>query len=292
MPDNWQLASAFVRFLLYLGVLTSTGLVLIRIVFRRETEAIRGLMAKQAGAFAILALLASGLGFALSGAALTGEASGMTDPELLYIVWRSPAGTAVSLCTAGLAILFAGLCVPGNRPWIAAAGGALALWSFALGGHIADSGNVWLKLLLLVHLAIAAFWVGVLLPLHMLAGSRGNLAQAAEFGWRFGRTAEYAVPILIAAGAVMAWLLLGSVSALVTTGYGVTLLLKVAAVGMLLAGAAANKLRFVPAMRNGDGKAAFALRRTIALEMAAVCIILAATAMLTTLWGAPLLQSE
>ncbi len=291
MPDNWQLASAFVRFLLYLGVLSGTGLVLIRIVFRRETEAMRGLMNKQAGVFAFLALLASGLGFALSGAALTGEASGMIDSGLLYLVWRSPAGTAFGLCTAGLAILLAGLCVPGSRPWIAAAGGVLALWSFAVGGHIAESGNVWLKLLLLVHLAAAAFWIGVLLPLRMLAGSREGLAQAAEFGRRFGRIAEYAVPVLIAAGAIMAWQLLGSVSAIVTTGYGVTLLLKVGAVGVLLAGAVANKLRFVPAMRNGDRAAAFALRRTIGLEMAAVCIILVATATLTTLQGAPLLQT-
>ena len=292
MPDIWQLASAFVRFLLYSGVLASTGLVLIRIVFLRETESMRGMMNRQAGAFAILALLASALGLALSGAMLAGEASGMTDPGLLYLVWRSPAGTAVSLCAAGLAILLAGLCVPGARPWIAAAGGVLALWSFALGGHVADSGNVWLRLLLLVHLAIAAFWIGVMLPLRMLAGSRKGLAQAAEFGRRFGRIAEYAVPILIAAGVIMAWRLLGSVSALVTTGYGVTLLLKIGAVGVLLAGAAANKLRLVPAMRNGDRNAASALRRTIALEMVAVCFILVATAMLTTLQGAPLQQAE
>ena len=112
MPDTWELASAFARFLLYFGVLGSTGLVLVRIVFRRETGGLHGPMVRQATMLAVLALLASGIGFALKGAAMTGEASGMTDPEMLGLVWQTPAGTALVLRVAGLALILVGLRSP------------------------------------------------------------------------------------------------------------------------------------------------------------------------------------
>ena len=95
------------------------------------------------------------------------------------------------------------------------------------------------------------------------------------------------MPVLIAAGIVMAWRLLGNVAALVATGYGLTLLAKISAVACLLAAAAANKLRFVPATRNGDQMAAVGLRRSIAVEWAAVCFVLMATAVLTTVPDLP-----
>ena len=172
--------------------------------------------------------------------------------------------------------------------WIAAVGGLLALWSFAQIGHVPDAGPVWLEALLVVHLAAAAFWVGILSPLlRRLAGDPGELAAAAGLGGRFGRIATVTVPVLIAAGIVMAWRLLGDVSALATTGYGLTLLAKIAAVAILLGAAAHNKLRFVPAMRQGEPAAAARLRRSIAIEWLAVCAILLVTATLTTVQYPP-----
>ena len=85
----------------------------------------------------------------------------------------------------------------------------------------------------------------------------------------------------------MAWRLVGDVTALITTGYGLNLLGKIAAVLVLLGAATANKLRFVPAMRRGDPVAAVRLRRSIAVEWLAVCIILLVTATLTTLQHPP-----
>ena len=43
---------------------------------------------------AVLALLASVLGFMLHGAALTGGADGMTDPDMLGLLWQTPVGDA------------------------------------------------------------------------------------------------------------------------------------------------------------------------------------------------------
>ena len=155
MPDTWELASVFARFLLYFGVFGSTGLTLVRIVFRRETGGLHGPMVRQAAALAVLALLASGIGFVLKGAAITGEASGMTDPEMLGLIWQTPVGTALVLRVAGLALVLVGLRIPGIGLPVAAAGGVLALWSFTRVGHIADAEPLWLEFLLLLHLAAA-----------------------------------------------------------------------------------------------------------------------------------------
>ena len=200
---------------------------------------------RQATMLAVLALLASGIGFALKGAAMTGEASGMTDPEMLGLVWQTPAGTALVLRVAGLALILVGLRIPGIGLPVAAGGGILALWSFSRVGHVADAEPFWLEFLLLLHLAGAAFWIGILSPLRTIASDRESLSLAASLGHRFGRIAAFTVPVLIAAGIVMAWRLLGEVTALVATGYGLTLLAKIGAVACLLAAAAANILEAV-----------------------------------------------
>jgi len=287
VPDIWELASTLVKFLLCLGVLGSTGLVLVRIVFARETRSLHATMVRQATAFAVLALLAAGAGFALNGAAMTGALSGMADPEMLGLLWQTPAGTAFAYRIAGLGLVLLGLRLAGIGLPIAAAGGLAVLWSFSRVGHVTDVGALWLEIVLLLHLVGAAFWIGVLLPLRALAGDRENLSLAAGLGHRFGRIAAVTVPLLIAAGIVMAWRLLGGLEALLETGYGLTLLAKIGAVACLLAAAAANKLRFVPGMRAGDRRAAVALRRSIAVEGAAIFVVLLATAALTTLQGAP-----
>ena len=275
------------KFLLYLGVLGSTGLVLVRTVFGRETNPLDAPLRRRAGAFAALALLAGALGFVLKAAMLAGEASGMADSEMLGLLWETPAGTRLILLAAGIGLVLAGLWGGGLNIWIAAAGGLLALWSFSRIGHVADAGSLWLDSLLLLHLALASFWIGILSPLRALAAADGHLAEAAAMGRRFGRIASFTVPLLIAAGVAMAWRLVGEPAALIATGYGLALLAKVTAVGVLLAGAAANKLRFVPAMERGDGRAAGGLRRSIALEWVAVCAILFITAGLTELSGPP-----
>ena len=287
MPDIWELASVLVKFLLYLGVLGSIGLVLARIVFARETRRLHAATVRRATVLAVLAFFAAGIGFALKGAAMTGELSGMTDPEMLGLLWQTPAGTSLAYRVAGLGLVLLGLRLAGIGLPLAAAGGLVALWSFSRIGHVLDAEAPWLETLLLLHLAGAAFWIGILSPLRTLAGDPEGLSLAAGLAHRFGRIAAVAVPLLIAAGIVMAWRLLGSVEALVETGYGLTLLAKIGAVASLLAAAAANKLRFVPAMMAGDPRGAVALRRSIAVEWAAICLALLAAAALTTLQGAP-----
>ena len=240
-------------------------------------------IARQATAFASLGLSALVIEYALRSATLTGEASSMLDTDMLGMLWQTPVGTAFAYRFSGLAMILIGMRISRFGLPIAAAGCLVALWSFTATGHVADEQPYWLTGILILHLACAAFWIGILSPLRTISEQRESLREAASLGFRFGKVASFAVPGLIAAGIVMAWLLVGELALLTTTPYGLALIMKVAAVGVLLAAAAVNKLRFIPAMRLGDLNAALRLRRSIAVEWVAFCFIIMATAVLTSL---------
>ena len=160
-----------------------------------------------------------------------GDASGMLDVEILGVLWQTPIRIELMLRVAGLVLILTGTFIAGIGIWIAGIGGILTLWSFAWVGHVAGFELTWLKLLLIVHLAGIAFWVGILLPLKTLAAEKDQLSRAADLGHRFGQFAMITVPILVASGIVMAWNLLGEISALVHTNYGLVLLAKIFCVG-------------------------------------------------------------
>ena len=108
----------------------------------------------------------------------------------------------------------------------------------------------------MIHLLAIALWIGILTPLRRLASSASSFADAATVGHQFGVIASMTVPGLIVAGAYMSYQLVGSLAALIETEYGRALIVKLLQLGLLLVLAAANKLRFVPALRSGDPSAA------------------------------------
>ncbi|MGR1580835.1 copper resistance D family protein [Thalassobius sp. S69A] len=287
MPDIWGIAAILAKLMLYIGVAGSVGLVLIRAVFADLVSPVADRIRVQAALLAGLSLAAAGLGFMLRGAALTGDAGGMTDPEMLGLLWQTPVGDVLIYRSVGADLIVLGLFIPLLGQWIALAGGMLALWSFARIGHIPELETTGIRLLLLVHLLGVAFWIGVLGPLHSLSRRPECLRNAAALGHRFGQAASVIVPVLILAGLLMAWLLVGDLRMLTTTGYGQALLIKLVLVGVVLALAAANKLRFVPAMQAGDGTAARHLVRSIEIETGVILVVLAATATLTSVLTLP-----
>jgi len=276
MPDAFGLAAIITKFALYLGVMTAAGTVMATVMFRLDRT--RSL----AAAFAILGLVASILAFSLRGANLTGDISGMTDPEMLGLLWTTPVGTALLLRLVGLGLLIAGLFMGRLGTWISVAGGVLAIWSFDHVGHVSGRDTTLLDIALTVHLLAVALWIGVLTPLKRLASSPATYASAADVGHRFGGVASVTVPVLIIAGGYMGYQLVGSLNALTGTGYGQAVMLKVLLVGALLGLAAANKLRFIPALRAGDPAAASHLSKSISVEWLVILAVLVVTAVLTT----------
>ncbi|WP_341863621.1 CopD family protein [Gymnodinialimonas sp. 57CJ19] len=286
MPDIWGQVAIIIKLCLYLSVLTATGLVMVRVVFANQLGDTPLAIRKTTAVAAAIGLGAAGLAFAVRGAALTGDASGITDPQILGILWQTPVGTVLSLRVIGLGLILIGLMTGQLGKWVALAGTALVLWSFAQIGHL--SGAVTgMKVLLVVHLAGVAFWIGVLSPLRRLASNPLYLSQAATLGHRFGQIATIVVPVLIGAGVFHAWKLTGSWANLIGSAYGQTLSAKIALVSLLLGLAAANKLRFVPQLAAGDTQAARHLSLSISVEWVAIVAILLATSIFTSILPVP-----
>ena len=287
MPDIWGITSLLLKLAPYVSLTGSTGLVMTRIVFSGLTSPLHNKMRMQVIGLAGLGFVAAVLGFMLRGAALTGDLDGMIDPEMLGLLWTTSVGTVLIYRLVGIGVLVAGFCVPRIGLWISLAGGILTLWSFAQIGHVSEISQAGVRLLLLVHLLGISFWIGILCPLHQLSLHPETLQAAATLGHRFGQAASVIVPVLIVAGVVMAWLLLGSLSALVITGYGLTLFFKLMLVAIVLGLAAANKLRFIPAMRAGDANSARHLARSIKIETLVILSALSATATFTSVLTLP-----
>lgn len=276
MAGGWALATVLSKWALYVGALGAAGSVLCAMVFSLRMPRMHVI------GFTLLAGAAAVMGFLLKGVALTGDASGMVDGEMLSLLWTTQSGSALRWQLGGSALLLAGLFLPRIGAIFCLIGSAAVLGAFLGAGHVADRDGLLLVVVLFLHLALAALWIGILTPLRGLARTPDTHGAAADLGVRFGRLASIAVPAMILAGGVMAYALVGSVNAFFGTGYGRMLMVKLAAVAALLGLAALNKLRFVPALERGDTSAGDKLARSIAWEWGAVLLILLATALLTT----------
>jgi putative copper resistance protein D len=124
------------------------------------------------------------------------------------------------------------------------------------------------------HLLAAGAWLGALPGLAWLlgiarrAGSEALIDAAARATRRFSVLGGACVAILVVSGAVNAWHLVGSVPALVGTGYGRMLLAKLGLFAAMLALAADNRLRVAARVERHDLRALRTLARSAAVELA------------------------
>jgi len=288
MPDIWGLSSILAKWLLYTGLTGATGITMVRLVFWSHVKPLDARLRRFSLILAGVALTAAILSFLIRGAALTGDIAGMVDREMLGLLWTTSVGEAFAYRLAGVFLIIAGLYLPAIGAWFSLVGGVVALWSFTQIGHIPDLEQTGVRLLLLLHLLGVSFWVGILAPLHWLARDPEYLEIAANLGDHFGVMASGIVAVLVLAGGLMAWLILGSVSLLFTSSYGLVLVVKVTLVALLLGLAAANKLRFIPGMKAGKQQAANHLVRSIELEFIVITSVLIATATLTSVVPLPM----
>jgi len=282
--DVWAVYSTVTKFGLYLGALGCAGLVFNAALFRAQIEfrsVVRLILV-----YATLGLVAAVVNFGLRGAALMGEWSGAFDTEILSILWETPVGAALTLRIVGFAIVILSLLMGKHAIWPACVGALVILWSFTQIGHVSDKGAMWLQVTLLMHLVLAAFWLGVLTPLRRLSCDPSTLQVAAILGHSFGRAALCAIPFLLIAGGVLTFQLVGGLSGILTP-YGLILVGKLGGVAMLLGLGAANKLRFVPRLQSGDTAAGRHLTQSISLECMVFVIVLAFTAFLTSTVSVP-----
>ncbi|MDE2484151.1 MAG: CopD family protein [candidate division NC10 bacterium] len=141
----------------------------------------------------------------------------------------------------------------------------------SLSGHAGDWGDLTMPVLIdWIHLVAVSIWIGGLFTFgflfQRLAAPPGTEEEArglVTIGRPFSRMAAYCVFTLLVAGLFNAWLQVGSLQPLVTTSYGLTLLVKVFLVGLVLALAAVNRYYFLPLLRDPDGARTQLLVKTI-----------------------------
>ena len=177
---------------------------------------------------------------------------------------------------------------------VALAAGLGCLFLLAAISHGASvDGSFWAVAADFIHLAAAAVWAGMLVQLVFVVRWSGRLpdgeraALAAAHLGRFSAVAAAAVLVLLATGVFSAFVEVDSVRGLVDTGYGVTLLAKLALLAPLLAVAALNATVLGPAALAAAGRAgaetAVALRRLgrlAAVELAIIAAVVAVAAVL------------
>jgi putative copper resistance protein D len=204
--------------------------------------------------------VASGLvWFQLQAAAISGLSFGeaMTSGVLSTVLNETQFGL-VSKARLVLAVILAACLAYDRFPqarWLALASAlgfiAAIAWTGHAGSTLGELGNLHLTADAL-HLIAAAGWFGGLVPLAlMLAAARRN----QDFAWpllardavqRFSTLGIVSVGTLLLTGIVNAWILVGSIHALIVTGYGQLLLLKLVVFAIMLGFAAINRFWLTP----------------------------------------------
>ena len=291
--DIWVLILLLVRVSLYIGMMLVNGSILYGLLLGTQMTA--GSKAHLAGLVrvgALVGLAAVALQIPASAGYLGGDVASAFDPLYLQLMLETTLGWSSLLVAAGfiMAVWLPRLAVKYHIP----TGGLICLLiasAFAVHGH-ATTGGMITRLLLVVHLAFVAVWLGAFLPLHRLCrlatDDPAALRELAKTGRRFAQVGSIAVALLLVSGGALAAFLTGSVTAMVTTGYGLALLGKVILVSGLLGLAALNRFRLVPAVDSGERAAASRLGLSVRVEMLGALAIMLVTSLLTTSLALPM----
>jgi putative copper export protein len=188
---------------------------------------------------------------------------------------------------AMLAVAFAGFALVRVKPSIGWAVAAIAVVIVALQplytGRLAGKVNA-------VHILAASTWLGTLLVLAIVgirglinsgAAARDRAVLVADLVNSFSPLALTASTIVAITGVTTAWLHLKRISALYTTGYGLTLLVKLALVLVVVIFGAWHWKRVRPSL--GAEGSEHTIRRSARMELTFAGLVLIATSVLVTL---------
>jgi len=295
---GWEQAIQLAKLLEYLGIAGLAGGTVCLLFYRDERRRTIVLLSAYIGLCGLLGFNGALFAFLFQVGMTSGSGlGGMFDPFMARMLLGFESGTAALLRLAGFllptiacaafAIRLGDRPPPQSRFHILGAVHAFSLlpvlWSFTITGHIAVLDTLE-KIAIVLHMLAAGIWVGAFFPLLYLClgGQRDGLAQTMR---NFGDMAGYCLALLFAAGLILVLGLFHTPGELISTPYGLSLLIKLALAGMLLLVAARNRFVLVPKMLAGAGPAALA--KAIRIEIVIAAAILAVTGYLATTVGPP-----
>ncbi|MBX9596627.1 MAG: CopD family protein [Roseomonas sp.] len=267
-----------VRALYYVTTIGAAGLALFALGFGHRLEPGEAARLRRVLLGAVAAgLVISVAALALRVLVLTAGASAM-DAGVWAAVMRSRIGDAFWLRAAGLVLLAAAATPWRVAPAVGAVGAALVIGSYAAMGHsMLFQPRQEIAALLLLHLAVVAFWVGSLPPLLWVAGRRDGAAAAALLrDWSIAATV--AVGAMLATGLLLSWYLTVRLDRILDAWHGWALAGKVAAVLAALGLAGWNRLRHTPALLKEEAGAGGRLASSIRVEIIVILLAFYAAA--------------
>lgn len=270
----------------FVAIFQAAGMAIFLFLFGERLSPLVGRSLRRTGLVATwFALVMTAGHFVLEPARMGGALSGIFDPGLRRIVLESAAASAFSWRAGGLVVMIAAMTrgTAAGR-WIALLGASGLLFSFVQAGHTTTfTPRLLLGVLLLIHIAVAAFWFGSFTALRRVVLDEQQVS-AAKVVEGFSRLALVLVPVLAAAGVALACLLLGSWKDLASP-YGRLILVKGALFAGMLALGAMNRWRFGPALAGGAPAARQSFIRAVQCEYILGVAVLAATAVVTSLYS-------
>lgn len=232
---------------------------------------------------AIVAAFASAWWALESVAAMAGVSLAELDQATAEVVLaQTPLGKVMEWRLTALAAVFLACFVPLPvlRLPILALAGSVALGSVAWTGHAGASEMALHRVSDVAHVLAAATWIGALAVFVTSAFSREGADTAALA--RFARTGSVVVAVLILTGLLNTLAIAGWPMMFEARWFSI-LTVKLALFAAMLALAAGNRWRIVPALERGEPGAKARLRRSLVLEFAAGIGVVGAVALLGVL---------
>jgi putative copper resistance protein D len=286
VPDTLSVVLRAVSFVL---LLQAAGIAIFCLLLGKLAQSTAAAARRLGLGLAVAAIVFVAGHFFLEAARMAGDMSGAWDSSMQLMALRSSMGAAAACRVGGLLLLCVGLRKDGTgssagSSLIGVFGAALAVCGFTLTGHTSDNPHrLAAAALLLIHLLVVAFWIGSLWPLYA-ATSRETPATAGRLIDTFSSVATWVVPAILVAGLALIWILVPGLATF-SQPYGRLLLVKLALFAVLMALAALNKWRYGPGVGRGEAVAVRSFRRTVAIEYALICAVLAVTAVMTTFYS-------
>jgi putative copper export protein len=276
--------SVVVRALSFIALFQAAGIAISIAMFGRLLEQ-SSQRIREVGFISALAGLAFvAVHYSLEAARMAGSLAGIFDWSLQQLVLASSMSAAAGARLAGLLLIAITIRREGVAPILLGLAGAVsAVVGFTFVGHTANAEQgAWLPLLLIFHLLVVAFWFGGLAPLH-IASRLEHRQRSAQIVAKFSWVASLVVPGLFLLGVALTLVLVDRWSVFAET-YGLLLIAKASGFALLMALAAMNKWRYGPALASTSGAVA-AFQRTVAAEYVLICLVLIATAVMTTFFS-------
>ncbi|MGI5186937.1 copper resistance protein CopC [Promicromonospora sp. CA-289599] len=277
-------ALGLVRGLGYVGLLVAAGVAAFTVLFLpRDGGADRSRSRLRPVARVAAGVAALGWGLAVPLVALYQlgvPASAITEGS----TWSAlaPAEYVVpAVVVAGLALAAGALpasAAPGRtRAGLVLAGSALAVTAPAFTGHTRAATPEALVIGVdVLHLAAGTLWLGGLVAIALVLGDLARGDSGAVVLGRFSAWAAGLLAVLVVAGTVLAWRIAGSWDALLDSGYGALLLVKVLAALVAVGIAAWNRFALMPRVRTRSTP----LVRTALAEAGVLVVVLLVTGFL------------